>query len=230
MTERYKMKIKEMYSRIKTIKLTHSVITWCLLIMCMFTMIFKVNKLEKNVALLQNNETLILLQLESEEKDIKKVHTRVVDIDSLINKYSKQYGVDPSLAKAVAKVESGGKQNVVSNAGAIGVFQVMPSTAKAMGENPYTPEGNIKSGIKYLSYLDKKFNGDTTKVIASYNAGPNAVQKHNGVPPYKETQNYVQKVKAEKDKLDEINDRGIGEANSNTIVRVYKDTSPKDKK
>lgn len=224
------MKIQEMYNKIKITKLKHSVITWCLLVLCMSTTLYKVNVLEKNVESLQNNETLILLQLESEEKDIKKVHTKVLDIDTLINKYSKQYGVDPALTKAVVNVESGGRQNVVSSAGAIGLGQLTPATAKAMGVNPYNPEDNIKGTVKYLKYLDKKFNGDTTKVIASYNAGPNAVQKHNGIPPYKETQKYVQKVKAEKDKIDEVNNKGTRETNSNTTVRVYQNSVSTNKK
>ena len=78
----------------------------------------------------------------------------------------------------------------------------MPSTGKAMNENVYTTDGNIRAGIKYLAYLNKKFNGNTDLVLSAYNAGEGNVSKHNGVPPFKETKNFVKKVKTEKAKLD----------------------------
>lgn len=157
--------------------------------------ISKLNKLEDIITELNYNQSLILQQLEESEKEIN-------DIDKLINKYAKEFGVDKNLCHAVAIVESGKKQEVVSHAGAVGTMQVLPSTAKAMGENPYETSGNIRAGVKYLAYLNKKFNGDTDKVIAGYNAGETVVMKHNGIPPYKETQQYVKKVKKEKAKLD----------------------------
>ena len=165
----------------------------------------KIDILENKINQLQKNETLVLLQLEDEEKNIQSMRKNISDIDVLINKYSKQYGVDKNLAHAVAKVESNKQQTARSKAGAVGVFQVMPSTGKAMNENVYTTEGNIRAGVKYLAYLNKKFNGDTDKVIASYNAGEGNVSKHNGVPPFKETRNFVRKVKTEKAKLDSKN-------------------------
>ena len=186
----------------------------------------KVNRLEKDIISLKGNETLILLQLETEEKDLNRVHTKILDLDSMINKYASKYNVEPNLVKAVVKVESSNNPNAVSKTGAIGLGQLMPSTAKAMGVNPYNPEDNIKGTVKYLDYLNKKFNGDTKKVLASYNAGPNAVQKHNGVPPYKETQNYVKKEEKEKAKLDADSrtNRKVGKADSKITVRVYKTT------
>lgn len=181
----------------------------------------RIDKLESNINELKDHETLILLQLETEEKDINKVNTKVLNLDTIINKYSKQYNIEPNLVKAVVKVESGNNPNVVSKSGAIGLGQLTPSTAKAMGVNPYNPEDNIKGTVKYLDYLNKKFNGDTEKVIASYNAGPNAVKKHNGIPPYKETQNYVKKVQQEKAKLDaKETDRDRTE-NKDVVVRIY---------
>ena len=173
-----------------------------ILLIFLIFMSFKVTKLEKEIKDLKSNETLILLQLETEEKDLNRVHTKILDLDSMINKYASKYNVEPNLVKAVVKVESSNNPNAVSKAGGIGLGQLTMSTAKAMGVNPYNPEDNIKGTVKYLDYLNKKFNGDTKKVLASYNAGPNAVQKHNGVPPYKETQNYVKKVEQEKAKLD----------------------------
>lgn len=173
----------------------YACITWGLLILALIGMMYKLNRLETIITSLNYNQTLILRQLEESEKEIK-------DIDKLIDKYAKQFGVDKKLCHAVAIVESGKKQEIVSSSGAVGVMQVLPQTAKAMSENAYDTESNIRAGIKYLSYLNKKFNGDTDKIIAGYNAGPNAVVKHQGVPPYKETQNYVKKVKKEKAKLE----------------------------
>ncbi len=201
------------------------VLTVILTVMIIFLQV-KTWKLEKDVLSLKNNETLILLQLETEEKDINSVHTKILDLDSMINKYASKYNVEPNLVKAVVKVESSNNPNAVSKTGAIGLGQLMPSTAKAMGVNPYNPEDNIKGTVKYLDYLNKKFNGDTKKVLASYNAGPNAVQKHNGVPPYEETQNYVKKVEKEKAKLDADSrtNKKVGKTDSNITVRVYKTT------
>ena len=73
---------------------------------------------------------------------------------------------------------------------------IWPSLENTWCENAYDTESNIRAGVKYLAYLNKKFNGDTDKVIAGYNAGPNAVVKHQGIPPYKETQNYVKSILA----------------------------------
>lgn len=192
--------------------LTFNSVTLLLVVVMFISLIVFLNKmntkidiLENKINQLQKNETLVLLQLEDEEKNIQSMRKNISDIDVLINKYSKQYGVDKNLAHAVAKVESNKQQTARSKAGAVGVFQVMPSTGKAMNENVYTTEGNIRAGVKYLAYLNKKFNGDTDKVIASYNAGEGNVSKHNGVPPFKETRNFVRKVKTEKAKLDSKN-------------------------
>ena len=201
-----------------------------ILLIFLIFMSFKVTKLEKEIKDLKSNETLILLQLETEEKDLNRVHTKILDLDSMINKYASKYNVEPNLVKAVVKVESSNNPNAVSKAGGIGLGQLTMSTAKAMGVNPYNPEDNIKGTVKYLDYLNKKFNGDTKKVLASYNAGPNAVQKHNGIPPYKETQNYVKKVEQEKAKLDANTktDGTVGTTDPNITVRVYKTTKQKN--
>ena len=201
-----------------------------ILLIFLIFMSFKVVKLEKEIENLKNNETLILLQLETEEKDLNRVHTKILDLDSMINKYASKYNVEPNLVKAVVKVESSNNPNAVSKAGGIGLGQLTMSTAKAMGVNPYNPEDNIKGTVKYLDYLNKKFNGDTKKVLASYNAGPNAVQKHNGIPPYKETQNYIKRVEQEKAKLDANTktDGTVGTTDPNITVRVYKTTKQKN--
>jgi len=117
------------------------------------------------------------------------------DIKSLINQSAHKYGVDPKLVSAVAQAESNYTPNAVSDAGAVGVMQLMPDTASSLGvTNIYDPRDNIEGGVKYIKQLLNTFDGDVSKAVAAYNAGPQAVKNYNGVPPYAETQNYVKKV------------------------------------
>ena len=116
------------------------------------------------------------------------------DIDSIITDAAAELNVPVNLIHAVAQTESGYNQDARSEAGAIGVMQLMPETAEGLGVDPTDLRGNIYGGAKYLRQLMDTFGGDMQKVIAAYNAGPGAVQKYGGIPPYEETQNYVQKV------------------------------------
>jgi soluble lytic murein transglycosylase-like protein len=114
---------------------------------------------------------------------------------SLIENASKTFNIDNNLIKAIIAKESSGNQNAVSPAGAKGLMQLMDSTALYLGvTNSFSPEENITGGTKYLAELIKKFNGNVPLALASYNAGPSAVEKYNGVPPYRETQDYVRDV------------------------------------
>lgn len=120
------------------------------------------------------------------------------DISKMVQVTAKKYGVDSKLALAVAKVESNLASDVVSSAGAVGVMQLMPETAQGLGvRNSKDPRENIDGGVRYLKELMTTFDGDLTKAIAAYNAGPQAVKKYNGTPPYSETQDYVAKVMAQ---------------------------------
>ena len=119
------------------------------------------------------------------------------DIDKLIDKYAAQNNLDPDFVKAVVKQESGFNPNAKSHCGAMGLMQLMPSTAQGLGvKNAFDAEQNIYGGTKYLKGLMDRFGNNKELALAAYNAGPNAVKKYNGVPPYKETQNYVKNVMA----------------------------------
>lgn len=115
----------------------------------------------------------------------------------LIDKYAKKYGLDPDLVAAVIKQESQFNPYAVSPQGAKGLMQLMPETAREMGcQDPFDPEQNIEAGCKYLSKLLSEFNGNLELALAAYNAGPGRVRQYGGIPPFRETQEYVANVKA----------------------------------
>lgn len=119
----------------------------------------------------------------------------VSQVEKMVHVAAGKYSVDPRLAMAVAKTESGLVPDAVSTAGAVGVMQLMPETAQALGvRNLKDPRENIDGGVRYLKQLLATFDGDVTKSVAAYNAGPQAVRDYNGVPPYRETKEYVDKV------------------------------------
>jgi soluble lytic murein transglycosylase-like protein len=120
------------------------------------------------------------------------------EIDSLVQKYAGQFGVDPNLVRAVISSESGGKVDAKSSAGALGLMQLMPATAKRYGaDNPFDAEQNISAGTKYLAEMLKGQNGNVELALAAYNAGPGAVAKFKGIPPFDETRGYVSKTMRE---------------------------------
>lgn len=121
--------------------------------------------------------------------------TSKTQINELIEEYSQKYGLDSDFVKAVIKQESGFNEKATSKCGAMGLMQLMPGTAKALNVNdPYNARDNIEGGVKYLKGLMDRFDGDMKLALAAYNAGPNAVKKYNGIPPYNETQNYVKNI------------------------------------
>ncbi|MGI6623608.1 MAG: lytic transglycosylase domain-containing protein [Acetivibrionales bacterium] len=116
-------------------------------------------------------------------------------INAAIETYSKAYGLDPKLIRAVIKEESGFQPFALSTSGAMGLMQLMPGTAAGLGvTDAYNIEQNILGGTQYLYYQLKDFDGDLSLALAAYNAGPNAVKQYGGIPPYEQTQRYVKKV------------------------------------
>ena len=115
-------------------------------------------------------------------------------VEDLIMQTAYEYGVDPQLVKAIAIAESDLNQNEISPVGAIGIMQLMPETAESLGVNPYDTGENIVGGTKYIRQMLDTFDGNVPLAVAAYNAGPNAVKRYGGIPPYAETQNYVGKV------------------------------------
>lgn len=123
--------------------------------------------------------------------------SRAAQYEPIFDEASRTYGVSKSLLLAVAKAESNFDTNSVSHAGAQGIMQLMPGTAKTLGvKNAFDPYENIMGGAKLLRDNIKSF-GSVPLALAAYNAGPGAVKKYGGVPPYKETQNYVKKIMAD---------------------------------
>lgn len=106
---------------------------------------------------------------------------------------ARQHGVPQDLFLRLVQQESGWKPHAVSHAGAIGLAQLMPGTARKLGVDPRDPKANLEGGARYLMQMYRKF-GTWRLALAAYNAGPAAVEKHNGIPPYRETRNYVRAI------------------------------------
>jgi soluble lytic murein transglycosylase-like protein len=141
-------------------------------------------------------------------------------IKERIIKQSINHGIDPALALSLVKQESNFNRSAKSHAGAIGLFQLMPSTAKHMGINPYYLNQNIKGGLCYFKKMHDKF-GSYELALAAYNAGPGAVSRYGGVPPYNETRKYVKNI---------MNNYNNYKNNPDPLITKYKNNIAESKK
>jgi len=118
------------------------------------------------------------------------------EIRAMVHAMAPDFNLDPNLVLAVIQVESAYQANAISSANAQGLMQLIPATAERFGvRDAFNPRDNIRGGMSYLRWLLKHFKGDVTKAVAAYNAGEGAVRKYGGIPPYRETRNYVRKIR-----------------------------------
>ena len=129
------------------------------------------------------------------EWNATQINRKAQEYNESIYKYSRLHRVDGNLVKSIITAESCFRTKALSNKGARGLMQLIPETAERFGvKDIFNAEQNIKGGIKYLRFLLERFKGDLAKTIAAYNAGEGAVDKYDGIPPYRETKNYVKNV------------------------------------
>lgn len=148
------------------------------------------------------------------------------NIEEIFNKASEKYSIPVNLLKAVAQTESNFNSNAQSKAGAQGIMQLMPSTARGLGvTDSFDTEQNIMGGAKYLSQMLNKFDGKIDLALAAYNAGPGNVEKYNGIPPFKETQNYINKIMGLCDQTIDISSSNSFEVNSNQLDEMILNTN-----
>jgi Rod binding domain-containing protein len=150
---------------------------------------------------LGNENGMILNQQPKKSQEINPIdnstiiHSKLAQFNEIINDASKKFKVEPSLIKAIITAESGGNKLATSRSDAKGLMQLMDDTAREMGvTDSFNPSQNINGGARYISEMLGKYNGDLNLALAAYNAGPGAVDKFDGVPPFKETQNYIKSV------------------------------------
>jgi soluble lytic murein transglycosylase-like protein len=117
--------------------------------------------------------------------------------EQLADAAARKYGLPPHLVRSVMKAESGLQPQAVSPKGAVGLMQLMPSTARTLGADPHDPAQNVDAGTRYLRALLEKYGGALRHALAAYNAGPAAVERYSGVPPFAETMDYIRRVERE---------------------------------
>lgn len=175
---------------------------------------------------------MLLCHAQCQASDVNSVKATIV-------KHAIEMGVDPAIALSIARTESGFRHEARSSHGAVGVFQLMPSTARRMGYNPYSLNENIKAGITYYKKMYNMF-GSVELALAAYNAGPGNVKKYRSVPPYGETRRFVSKIMTDVNRQKHNPDPAVVRARrnayvaqkpkavvSNPVTTVHKPTAPK---
>ena len=166
-----------------------------------------VNMLDGNVYLVSQGDNIKPAGATDFDNVINNISSGSESLDDIFNEVSNEYGVNVNLLKAVAKAESDFDTEAVSYCGAQGIMQLMPTTAESLGvEDPFDARQNITGGAKMLAYLLDDYNGNVTLALAAYNAGSGSVSKYGGVPPYKETLGYIDRIN---DILGGVGDTGI---------------------
>jgi len=146
----------------------------------------------------------------------------------IVSEASEKHGVDSDFIHSVIKQESAGNANAVSRTGARGLMQLMPGTALQLGVNDsFSPEQNVHGGTTYLKELLERYKGDAIKALAAYNAGPGAVDRYNGIPPYRETQQYVKRVVSDYNKSKQNKEKADETPDAATTPNVGADDSPR---
>lgn len=154
-----------------------------------------VNILDGNVYLVSQGDNIKPAGATNFDNVINNISSGSESLDDIFNEVSNEYGVNVNLLKAVAKAESDFDTEAVSYCGAQGIMQLMPTTAESLGvEDPFDARQNITGGAKMLAYLLDDYNGNVTLALAAYNAGSGSVSKYDGVPPYKETLGYIDRI------------------------------------
>jgi len=158
-----------------------------------------------------------------------EINSGDASLEDIFQRASAAYGVSTQLLKAVAQHESGFNASAVSSAGAMGIMQLMPGTAAAMGvENPFDAEQNIMGGAKLLSRLLNEYQGDISLALAAYSAGEGNVAKYGGIPPFAETQNYVRDIMAvlnQSDSAGSTTQQSVSQAGDSTLPTATSDNS-----
>lgn len=130
----------------------------------------------------------------------RRFGTRLVEVPreelvGVIERHARAHNLEPKLVKAIIQCESGYNVSALSNKGAMGLMQLMPATARDLSvEDPYNAEENVRGGTAYFRAMLDRFDNRVELALAAYNAGPGAVEKHNGIPPYRETRDYIRRV------------------------------------
>ena len=163
----------------------------------------EITPLKPEEILSTQDDDIVVDELEEIEKDPVSLKSKMnlqaqnADINEIVETFSNKYGIDSDFIKAIIKQESGFNPKATSKKGAMGLMQLMPATAKSLGvEDAYNPWENVEGGVRYLKNLLSKYDNNEELALAAYNAGSGAVQKYGGIPPYKETQNYVKSIMA----------------------------------